>query len=78
MNDLDDVTVAERQRGVSVPVTKNRSVVLDYDEPGIYSKRSEQACNRAVTLQLPWCSVHHQGDYPARFRRLNHMLKYSA
>ena len=78
MNDLDDVTVAERQRGVRVPVTKNRSVVLDYDEPGIYSKRSEQACNRAVTLQLPWGSVHHQGDYPARFRRLNHMLKYSA
>jgi hypothetical protein len=77
MDDLDDIAFIQGQRCVGIPVTENGPVVLDDYEAGIDSKRAEQARDGAVTVQLPSCSVHHQGDRSFRFRRLNHTLKYS-
>ena len=78
VHDLDDVTIAQCEGRVRVPVTENGPVVLDDYKPRIDAKAAQKSRNRAVTAHLPWCSVHHERDRFCCFRRLNHTLKYSA
>ena len=78
MHDLNDVAIAESQRSVRVTVAQYCAIVFDYNEAGIDPERAKQARDGAVPLELTGRPVHHQRDHLARFRRLNHRLKYSA
>ena len=78
MHDLDHVAVRQAPRRKFVAVAKDRSVVLDDYEAGVDLQRAEQARDGAIPRQLPGSAVDRQRYRPARFRTLNHTLKYSA
>ena len=78
MHDLDDIAVLEAERGVSVAIAKDGSIVLDDYEAGVDFQRAKQARDGAIPRQLPGSAVDRQRYRPARFRTLNHTLKYSA
>src|SRR5678809_215370 len=76
VDDLHNVSIIQCVRSVRIPVAENGAIVFDDNETRVDRKRAEEGRNGAVTLELPRGSVHHQGDHPARFRSLNHTLKY--
>ena len=78
MHDLHEIAVLETERRVLVAVAQDRSVVFYDYEAGVDLKRAEQARDGAISRQHPGCAVDRQRYRPARFRTLNHMLKYSA